>query len=122
MVNRFRSQFYNFYVCTVHIVQFITQTNKCTTHTHTHIYIYIYIYMCVCVCVCKQYFVYRKHCYLFQHYHIFCYFVKARKITKVTNSIKSVDQNVIITVCDKVQSTQRCGLYQLLLVTVCGSC
>ena len=31
-------------VRTVHLVQFIIQTNKCTT--------YIYIYMCVCVCVC----------------------------------------------------------------------
>jgi hypothetical protein len=40
-----------FDICTVHLAQFITQTNKCTIHTHTHththtdIYIYIYIHI-----------------------------------------------------------------------------
>ena len=34
-----------FDLCTVHRVQFIIQTNICTTHTHTHIYIDIYIYI-----------------------------------------------------------------------------
>ena len=45
-------------------VQFIIQTNKCTTHTHTHTntqthtHTHIYIY--------KQYFVYRKFSYMFR--------------------------------------------------------
>ena len=45
---RYIHQNSNFDVCTVYVVQFIVQTNKCTTY----IYIYIYIYMCVCICIC----------------------------------------------------------------------
>ena len=41
---------------------------------------------------------------------------KVTKIIKVTNSIKSVDQNLISTADDKIQSTERCELYQLLCI------
>ena len=34
----------NFDVCNVDLVQFIIQTNKCTTHTHTHTHTHIRIY------------------------------------------------------------------------------
>ena len=50
--------FFYFDVCTVHLVQFIIQTNKCTTHTHTNTHTHTYIY--------KQYFIYRKYCYMFR--------------------------------------------------------
>ena len=54
------SRNWNFDVCTVHLVQFIIQTNKCTTYIYIYIYktyIYIYIYI-------KQCFVYRRYCYM----------------------------------------------------------
>jgi len=56
-------------VCTVHLVLFIIQTNKCTEYITSlslslslspYIYIYIYIY------IYKQYFIYRKYSYMFQ--------------------------------------------------------
>jgi hypothetical protein len=34
-----------FNVCTVHLVQFIVQTNKCTTHIHKQYSIYIVYYI-----------------------------------------------------------------------------
>ena len=40
--------YYYFDVCTVHLVQIIIQTNKCTTR----------ICMCVCVCVCVYIYIY----------------------------------------------------------------
>jgi len=48
-----------FDVCTVHLLQFIIQSNKCTTHTHTHTHIYIYIY------------IYRMYTYIFRCTRIF---------------------------------------------------
>jgi len=55
VVNKQQKTEFYFDVCTVHLVEFVIQTNKCTTHTHTYIcvcvcesvYIYIYIYECI---------------------------------------------------------------------------
>jgi len=40
------------YVHTVHFVQFIIQTNKCTTYIYIYIYIYIYEHPCMFQCTC----------------------------------------------------------------------
>jgi len=60
------------------------------THTHTHTHTYIYIY--------KQYFIYRKYCYVFRYttYHLqaalLFHFVKVIIIIiNVKNSVKPID-------------------------------
>jgi len=47
------SRFFYFDVCTVHLVQFIIQTKKCTTHTHTHTYTYSLYYSNILYIICK---------------------------------------------------------------------
>ena len=75
-----------FDVRTVHLVQFIVQTNNAQ---HMFIYIYIYIY--------KQYFIHRKYSYMFRYICIIfresylSTLLKLQGLIKVTNSIKSED-------------------------------
>jgi hypothetical protein len=40
-----KNSFLYFDVCTMLLVRFSIQTNKCTKHTHTHTHIYIYTYI-----------------------------------------------------------------------------